>query len=991
MRKLQDILDQFDVDSLPHTWQMPDLATFSASKRLWDYQQQALQCAVKALWRYYEDFADYQAGEAATVNAERKRRFMEWYRANDLNPDMDIAVSETRRDIQRLLDDNYPVANGKVAYEHLINRMGFWMATGSGKTLVLVKLIEMLWRLSRLQETPPHDILVLTHRDDLIEQLRRHVAEFNATRGDLTIILRDLREYPDVKRAAPSLLRDQEATIFVYRSDNLSDEQKEKIIDYRNYDNNGQWYVLLDEAHKGDKEDSKRQHIYSALARNGFLFNFSATFTDQRDILTTAYDFNLARFTAQGYGKHISILKQENRAFRDDEDYTGDEKQKVVLKSLVMLAYMRKAKNALQVAAGTVDMYHSPLLLALVNSVNIQDADLKLFFRELARIGRGGVDDATWVQAKDELWAELSQHPPFLFEDAHFITDKALFDSISLHDLLEAVYNAPGPGEMEVWVRPSDRQEVAFKLKTADRPFALIKIGDITEWLKQELAGYEITESFQDEGFFVRLNAGSDINILMGSRSFYEGWDSNRPNVITFINIGTGTDARKFILQSIGRGVRIEPFKGKRRRLQNIFNAGEVARDLYWQVKDDALPLESLLIFGTNRTALQTVVQQVDLIASIEDEQEVALSLNDAAIEGRCLLIPVYRQGDRPLMEERAPQKFALCPQDLEMIDSYLDYLGDDRLLFARHHATPRQIGLLHRVMDDQALYFNTSSDKRCGGVGVILPRLCSYFALAPKAVQGVKPLDGEIRHYQHIKVLLRDISDLQLRIQRTIDYPRRLGELKAKYDAHQLSFELFVGQAQQLRDTETFTSDGQTVALRHVANHYYIPLISSTTDKVDYMRHIIRHPSEVKFVNDLANAGNVFGAFDWWAFSKLDETLDDVYLPYYDPDANRIRQFKPDFIFWLQKGNEYQIAFVDPKGMTQSGYEHKIDGYKQLFLDSSGSPRIVEHNGMRVRVSLFLYTQDANRAPMEYQEYWFDRPEGIASHVQTTLGMPDA
>jgi type III restriction enzyme len=47
----------------------------------------------------------------------------------------------------------------------------------------------------------------------------------------------------------------------------------------------------------------------------------------------------------------------------------------------------------------------------------------------------------------------------------------------------------------------------------------------------------------------------------MGSRSFYEGWDSNRPNVANFINIGVGTDARKFILQSVGRGVRIEPLE----------------------------------------------------------------------------------------------------------------------------------------------------------------------------------------------------------------------------------------------------------------------------------------------------------------------------------------------------------------------------------------------------------------------------------------------
>jgi hypothetical protein len=34
-------------------------------------------------------------------------------------------------------------------------------------------------------EIPPHDILVLSCRDDLIEQLKKHVHEFNAARSDL--------------------------------------------------------------------------------------------------------------------------------------------------------------------------------------------------------------------------------------------------------------------------------------------------------------------------------------------------------------------------------------------------------------------------------------------------------------------------------------------------------------------------------------------------------------------------------------------------------------------------------------------------------------------------------------------------------------------------------------------------------------------------------------------------------------------------------------
>ena len=209
---------------------------------------------------------------------------MTWYQDFGLEADLDLPLdrsSAAKRRLASLLENYYTSVDDKLPYEQFINRMSFWMATGSGKTLVIVKLLEILHGLMRRGEIPAHDILVLAHRDDLLEQLRQHVNEFNAG-GGLYIQLRELREYAEVKREAPSLFGGQEMTVFYYRSDNLSDEQKEKIIDFRSYDNHGRWYILLDEAHKGDKEDSKRQYIYSILSRNGFLFNFSATFTDDR-------------------------------------------------------------------------------------------------------------------------------------------------------------------------------------------------------------------------------------------------------------------------------------------------------------------------------------------------------------------------------------------------------------------------------------------------------------------------------------------------------------------------------------------------------------------------------------------------------------------------------------------------------------------------------------------------------------------------------------
>jgi type III restriction enzyme len=128
--------------------------------------------------------------------------------------------------------------------------------------------------------------------------------------------------------------------VYYYRSDLISDKQtnkqKGKIVNFGNYDNNGNWYILLDEAHKGDKEDSKRQIFYSILSRNGFLFNFSATFTDKRDYATCVYNFNLAKFIEEGYGKHIYISKESIKELENKGEVLESEKQKILLKILIL-------------------------------------------------------------------------------------------------------------------------------------------------------------------------------------------------------------------------------------------------------------------------------------------------------------------------------------------------------------------------------------------------------------------------------------------------------------------------------------------------------------------------------------------------------------------------------------------------------------------------------------------------------------------------------
>jgi len=131
------------------------------------------------------------------------------------------------------------------------------------------------------------------------------------------------------------------------------------------------------------------------------------------------------------------------------------------------------------------------------------------------------------------------------------------------------------------------------------------------------------------------------------------------------------------------------------------------------------------------------------------------------------------------------------------------------------------------------------------------------------------------------------------------------------------------------------------------------------------------------KFIENLMkyldDANNKFKDYDYWYFSKLDENLDEVYIPYYNPDMNRIAKFKPDFIFWFKKGNNYNVLFVDPKGIKHSDYEHKVDGYQEIFKDSASSNRVFEFEGLKTKVHLLLYTDDYKRIPQKYRPYWFD------------------
>jgi len=972
---LQDIIDDISFENLPAKWQGFDFARFSNDKTLFDFQQDALKNALRGLWLFFKD-----------KNADKQSLFNH-YKLNGFeeNFDYDLKKREGKKTAKYLLeyDKDYPAVDSKIPFSHFINQMSFWMATGSGKTLIIVKLIELLGNLIAEKELPSRDILFLAHRDDLLDQFKNHVEEFNRFNFDTKINLKNLRDYESVKRENALPFAKNEITVFYYRSDLISDEQKEKIVNFRNYENNGKWYILLDEAHKGDKEDSKRQILYSILSRNGFLFNFSATFTDPRDFATCAFNFNLSRFVEEGYGKHIYVSSAEISAFRGQDDFSPIEKQKIVLKTLLLLTYINKYFEKIRKVDNA--LYHRPLLLTLVNSVNVEDADLELFFRELEKVTKNEIRADLLQKAKEELVQEFRDDAKFEFEELECTINADLISKLDYKDILKYVLNAETPGKIEVLKIPGNRQELIFRLMTAEKPFALIKIGDISGWLKDKLEGYEINESFENESYFRQINRDdSDINILMGSRSFYEGWDSNRPNLLLFVNIGVGSDAKKFVLQSVGRGVRIEPQKYQRKRLQNLFNAGEINEQLFEKVKDLILPIESLFVFGTNAENLKEIIKTLK-----EEKQDKNLGeafiLNPEA-QKHLLLVPVYKNSDRIFAEEKDPQKYPVSREDFDITSQFYGFLGD-KIALAKYDCEVKVLKKAKESFAEKERYYDLGERNSLFEPELILDRIFDYLGVKSKEFEKFKELENEIVHFKKVRFSDGEkYEEIKRKIEEVRHYPERQKELEKQYG--KIPIKEFKRQMTLFEQSENFEMNNQKIKIKYLANHYYLPVIVSETEKIDYLNHIINVDSEVRFIEQLeeylARPDNIFTQFDWWMFSKLDQTLDEVLIPYYNPKENKIANFKPDFIFWAQKGKRYLILFVDPKGTEHADGYRKIDGYSRIFeTGEQKESRDFSYNGFTINTKLLLKPRRGIAEVLDnYKRYWFDNFDDFADKI---------
>jgi hypothetical protein len=497
--------------------------------------------------------------------------------------------------------------------DHL-RRLAFFMATGSGKTLILHI---NLWQIFYYLKKGPHpealvkradgrakfdNIILITPGDGLSAQ---HLGDFAESGIDASLFVDD--------RDGIGLFGPRVKVIEIHKlAEEPSREGVSLLIDEIGPYN----LVFVDEGHKGTGSEARTwKGRQQKLSEKGFLFEYSATFAQAiaavsqkaRIALLEEYgksiifDFSYGHFFTDGYGKNFKVLNiSKARETHAQELMLGG-----------LLTYFNQISLFMKYRRG----YHpfnieKPLWVLLGTSVSRKKGGE----RDTNKAAKVERTDVVRVLAfikrfleKPE-WAinimEMILSGNSGFKDQE--TGGDLFAS-HIHHLLgrsaRQVYKEirkdifHGGGGLEVWELKNVDGELGLRSSTVRGKkspyFGVINIGDVASFkklIKEQLEIEVQADSFSKSQFEEIQKPNSQVNILIGAKKFIEGWSSWRVSSMGLMNVGKGEGSQ--IIQLFGRGVRL---KGKDMTLKRTEALPEVTSR-----PTGIAHLETLYIFGWN-------------------------------------------------------------------------------------------------------------------------------------------------------------------------------------------------------------------------------------------------------------------------------------------------------------------------------------------------------------------------------------------------------
>jgi Type III restriction enzyme, res subunit. len=430
--------------------------------------------------------------------------------------------------------------------EEDLKKLAFWMATGSGKTLIMhINYLQFL----RYKPFEPDNILLITPNEGLSKQ---HYEEMQKSGIPC-------RLYSE--SGSSSGQREHEVLIIEITKLAENTRGRGRSIHISAFE--GKNLIFVDEGHKGKRSEEKKwAKLRDKLIEKGFAFEYSATFgqiLDKEDILkeyakAIIFDYSYKHFYLDGYGKDFWVLNIKNSKIDDFTEIAFCANLLDFYQQLLVYEEKRGIAREYNI--------EKPLWIFVGSTVSGKNIDsdivkvLDLIRNSLNRDWlKERIDKILNGEFKNEKGEDIFRHK---FE--------RLRSGFDLEDLYEKVFNGRG----KLRILEIKRAEGEFGLRLGENAyFGVVNIGDVSAFKKLlKEKGFEIEQDAISDSLFANIKReNSTINILIGSKKFIEGWDTWRVSCMGLLNIGKGEGPQ--IIQLFGRGVRL---KGKNLSLKRSNN-----------------------------------------------------------------------------------------------------------------------------------------------------------------------------------------------------------------------------------------------------------------------------------------------------------------------------------------------------------------------------------------------------------------------------------
>jgi len=831
--------------------------------------------------------------------------------------------------------------------EEDLKKLAFWMATGSGKTLIMHI---NYWQILKYFKSDWDNVILITPNEGLSKQ---HYEELKLSGIPCKLYDGNIDN-----------LKTKDEEILIIDIHKLTEEKKGEgvSVDISYFD--GKNLVFIDEGHKGAGRESETgwKSIREKIAKSGFIFEYSATFGQ-----IIEFRKNGQPKTGKSNQTNLELYNEYVKAIIFDYSYkyfyTDGHGKDFYVYNINKDAYAESQRDLL-LTAGLLSFYEQ----------------LAIFEEDKKRLREYNIEKPLWVFVGSKVTGEgvnsdVVRIILFLYKiirDEHYLKEavkniiigksglidnegndifKGKFEFIrelSVDEILEGIYQKVfgGRGKLELYEIKNSGGEIGLKTSTGDKYFGVVNVGGVSDLKKLvEMSEIEVENDHFSESLFYGINENnSPINILIGSKKFVEGWNSWRVSNMGLINMGKNEGPQ--IIQLFGRGVRL---KGRNYSLKREVNSD-------YKLK----ALQTLFIFGLNADYVNAFLNTIEKEEVDYKEIIIPIKFNmPEKWEGKIYTIktpedfdflehPIKLEFDEKILRNikidlrpkitiahglKVGNVDAVSEEPLEIPDNYLELLDWNSI-----YSEIANYKIAHQM-------FNLLIDKE---VAKQIVRSKMYKLFIPgssgleienndsKGMMKITSFDGVKKLHELILMVLKEYMQKFYRREERKETMKHLEAEPLRIKEHQAMFpeynEIIIKAPQNLTNdinevitqVEEFASNEEVPEkwenwdsyIVHFDNHLYTPLIIWSKNKEEVKSTPVKlNEGETKFVVDfkkfISRNKDSLGHIDIFLLRNLSRKGVGFFINV---------GFYPDFIIWVKNETKQNLIFVDPKGIRNLG-----------------------------------------------------------------------